>query len=246
MPDRRGPAPTRWNFIRTKRRLERVERGAVLLGRKRRALVSELFDLARPALESRTRLAERARTAYPALLDALAARGGAETRALGWPERRLEVEIEIRETWGVRVARVSGVAGVRRTPARRGAGPAGTGPEPAAAAAEFEDFVALLLEAATQETQIRRLARALARTTRQVNTLEQRVGPALERQVASIRRTLEEREREDHLRLRWLGGRRSHPGKGSPAGRGRNPGTSESPHARPRELPDSPDGTARE
>jgi vacuolar-type H+-ATPase subunit D/Vma8 len=65
--------------------------------------------------------------------------------------------------------------------------------------------VALLLEAASRETQIRRLARALARTSRQVNTLEQRVGPALERQAAEIRRTLEEREREDHLRLRRLG-----------------------------------------
>lgn len=233
MPAGRGPAPTRWNLIRTTRRLERVERGAELLGRKRRALVGELFGLARPALEGRTRLAERARTAYPALLDALAVRGGAETRALGWPARGLEVELDLRETWGIRVARVSGADDVRRTPPRRGVGPAGTGPAPAIAADEFEDFVALLLEAATQETQIRRLARALARTTRQVNTLEQRVAPALERQAASIRRTLEEREREDHLRLRRLGRRRSRPGTAS----GPRPGPDDGPRSGPHDGP---------
>lgn len=212
MPSNRGPAPTRWNLLRTTRRLSRVHKGAELLGRKRRALVSELFDLARPALEDRLRLTERARTAYPALLEALATRGEAETRALGWPSRRLEVDLELRETWGVRVARVAEAPGIRRSPARRGVAPSGTGPEAAAAADEFEDFVALLLDAASRETQIRRLARALARTTRQVNTLEQRVGPRLEREAVAIRRTLEEREREDHLRLRRLGRSRNGPG----------------------------------
>ena len=211
MATARGPAPTRWNLLRTTRRLGRVRKGAELLSRKRRALVTELFGLARPALEDRTRLARRAATAYPSLLRALAARGGADARALGWPTRDPEVEMELHETWGVRVAEILGAPGVRRTPFERGVAPAGTGPSVAEAADEFEDFVALLLEAASRETQIRRLARALARTSRQVNTLEQRVGPDLARQATEIRRTLEEREREDHLRLRRLGGNRRGP-----------------------------------
>ena len=41
-------------------------------------------------------------------------------------------------------------------------------------------------------------------TSRQVSTLELRVAPALERQIANLRRTLEEREREEHLRLKHL------------------------------------------
>jgi V/A-type H+-transporting ATPase subunit D len=216
----RGPAPTRWNLIRTSRRLERVRKGAELLGRKRRALVSEIFGLARPALADRTRLTERAASAYPALLRVLAARGGAEMRALGWPTRDPELEMELHETWGVRIAEVVEAPELRRTPAGRGVAPAATGPEVAEAADEFEDFAALLLEAASRETQIRRLARALARTSRQVNTLEQRVEPELERQAVEIRRTLEEREREDHLRLRRLS--RSRRGPGAPPG-GRGP-----------------------
>lgn len=209
MATARGPAPTRWNLLRTRRRLDRVEKGAELLGRKRRALVTELFGLARPALDERARLLERASSAYPALWRALAARGSADIRALGWPTRDPELEVELRETWGVRVAEVRAAPGIRRTSRARGVAPAGAGPSATEAAVAFEDFAALLLEAASRETQIRRLARALARTSRQVNTLEQRVGPALARQADEIRRTLEEREREDHLRLRRLGRKRA-------------------------------------
>lgn len=227
MATARGPAPTRWNLLRTRRRLDRVEKGAELLGRKRRALVTELFGLARPALEDRARLLERATSAYPALLRALSARGSGEIRALGWPSRDPEIDVELRETWGVRVAEVRSDRGMRRTPQARGVAPAGTGPSASEAADAFEDFVTLLLEAASRETQIRRLARAVARTSRQVNTLEQRVGPALAHQVAEIRRTLEERERDDHLRLRRLGRKR---GGASDISTGRAPPAG-TPHA---------------
>ena len=49
---------------------------------------------------------------------------------------------------------------------------------------------------------MRRLGQALARATRLVNTLEQRVSVGLDRDLARVRRTLEEREREEHLRLK--------------------------------------------
>lgn len=51
---------------------------------------------------------------------------------------------------------------------------------------------------------MRRLGQALARTTRLVNTLEQRVAVRLVSDLADIRRTLNEREREEHLRLKRL------------------------------------------
>ncbi len=64
---------------------------------------------------------------------------------------------------------------------------------------------------------IRRLGEALAQTTRQVNTLERRVSPALQARATVIRRALEEREREDRLRLRFLARGRAR----GPAGRAR-------------------------
>jgi vacuolar-type H+-ATPase subunit D/Vma8 len=51
---------------------------------------------------------------------------------------------------------------------------------------------------------LRRLGEALALASRQVNTLEQRLLPQVRSQIAFTRRALEEREREEHLRLRRL------------------------------------------
>jgi vacuolar-type H+-ATPase subunit D/Vma8 len=49
---------------------------------------------------------------------------------------------------------------------------------------------------------------ALSRTTRLVNTLEQRIAVRLVADLVAIRRTLNEREREEHLRIKRLIARR--------------------------------------
>ncbi len=58
-----------------------------------------------------------------------------------------------------------------------------------------------LIGSAPREMLLQRLGMALARTTRQVNMLEQRLAPALESRVSEVRRRLEEREREEKTRL---------------------------------------------
>jgi len=80
-----GP-PTRSNLIRHRRRLERVRKGIDLLTRKRQALVADLFRVATPAIEARTRVEESAARAYPALLGAAAAHGARASRR--WDGRR--------------------------------------------------------------------------------------------------------------------------------------------------------------
>jgi len=80
------------------------------------------------------------------------------------------------------------------------------GPSPAAveAAAAFEQLSDLLVSAAPREMLLRRLGEALARTSRQVNSLERRLTPELRGQLLAVRRTLDEREREEHVRLGLL------------------------------------------
>jgi len=202
--------PTRLNLLRAERRLERVRRGAALLRRKREALVSELFKLARPAADARRQIEAGARRGYDMLLRALALHGRAGLRAIAWPGRDLKVEIESAQVWGVPVASIVSRPPLARTVGARGAAPGSEGPTTAGTAAEFERLSELLLDAATREMLIRRLGEALAQTSRQVHTLERRVAPSLVGQMGSVRRTLEEREREEHLRLRHLSRR---PGK---------------------------------
>ncbi len=190
--------------MRGRRRLEQVGRGTLLLQRKREALAGELFKLARPAADAREVIAERAREAWADLLPALARHGGTGLRAIAWPLRDLAVTIEPGQVWGIPVPRLVERPVVRRSAASRGTASALTGPATEQAARQFELLTELLLEAAPQELLIRRLGDALARTSRQVNRLEQREAPRLTRRLAEIRRTLEEREREDRLRLQHV------------------------------------------
>jgi V/A-type H+/Na+-transporting ATPase subunit D len=123
---------------------------------------------------------------------------------MGRPARDLAVELDVGRVWGVPVARVQPTAPVARTLEARGTMPGAWGPAAVDAADRYERLVEHILDAAPRELLIRALGQALARTTRQLNTLEQAVAPALATRARTIARGLDEREREDHLRLRRL------------------------------------------
>ncbi len=200
------------NLVRARRRLERVGKGVALLRRKREALVAEFFRLARPAASARSVIAECCARAYPVLLRALTVQGQPALRAIGWPARDLAVEIRPGQVWGISVSDISSRPPLARTLEARGTAPGSAGPAAVRTAEEFETLADLLLDAAPREMLIRRLGEALAQTTRRVNTLERRVSPALRARTSLIRRTLDEREREERLRLRFLARRRA-PGR---------------------------------
>lgn len=204
-----GVAPTRQNLLRAARRLDRVVRGTLLLRRKREALVGELFRLARPAADARARMTQRTRSAWSALLGALAVHGRDGLRALGWPSREIPVALRTASVWGIPVASIETPVRLERTLAERGTPPGTGGGAAARAAREFEQLGELLLAAAPREMLIRRLGEALSRTSRQVHTLERRVAPTLQHQMTVVRRHLEEREREEHLRLKHVVSRRT-------------------------------------
>jgi len=201
-------APTRAELLRSRRLLTRVERGAGLLRRKREALVRQLFPLAGPAAEARRVIAASASAAYQAELAALAIHDEGGVDATGWPARELAVEIEVARVWGVVVPRLGELPRLDRGLAARATAPVPTGPALFEAANRFERFAADLLAATARELEVRSLGQALSRTSRQLHTLEQRVAPDLRDRVAQVARSLDEREREEHTRLRQLRRRR--------------------------------------
>jgi V/A-type H+-transporting ATPase subunit D len=201
-------APTRANLLRARRRLAQVQRGAALLRRKREALVRELFRLARPAADSRTRIATAFADAYDSLLAALAIHGRTGLRAIGWPTREIVVRIEPDQIWGINVSDLTERPPIRRMLDARGVAPGSTGPTTSETADRFETLTELLLDAAVAEQRIRRVAEAVARQTRHLRTLEQRLAPELEAQISTVQETLQEREREEYMRLKHLQRRR--------------------------------------
>ena len=198
------PPATRLNLLRTARRLTRVTHGVALLRRKREALVSELFRLARPAADARANISSAGSRAYPALLEALALHGRTGLRQLAWPERELRIDVEPGSIWGIVVSRIAARPLLVRTLAARGLAAGATGPAAVAASTAFERLVDLLLDAAPREMLLRRLGEALAATSRQVNTLERRLAPGLGANLNRMRRALDEREREERIRLERL------------------------------------------
>jgi V/A-type H+/Na+-transporting ATPase subunit D len=203
MSGRSRLSATRVGLLRGQQRLARLEHGTSLLRRKREALVGELFRLARSAADTRAEIDIHARKAWPVLLRALSAEGRAGLRVLGWPTRDVRVRVRTGQLWGVSVSDVVEAPRFARTLAARGVAP---GPSPAAveAAAAFELLADLLIGAAPREMLLRRLGEALAQTSRQVNSLEHHLTPELKQQLLTVRRTLEEREREEHVRLGLL------------------------------------------
>lgn len=187
---------TRSSLVRLSRRLEQVHKGAALLQNKRDALVSQLFARVRPTIDARQRIEQQAAHAYRALALALAAAGRDDLAALAWPSR----EVHAAE------AGVSAPTLVRSAVARA-ALPGQHEPAALQAAQAFEKLLDAVLAAAPEEFAMRKLGRALAHTVRQVNVLEQRVAPGLARALVHVRRTLDEREREESVRLRRIAAR---------------------------------------
>ena len=157
----------------------------------------------RPAAEARASIAAQAAVAYRTLVGALGEQGAAGLEPQGWPARTLEVELEPTQVWGIAAPRLVSLPAVRRTLAARAATP-GAGASAVHAADEFEGLVERLLAAASRELLIARLGTALAAASRQVRTLEQRVAPHLRGELARVERALDEREREERVRIRHL------------------------------------------
>lgn len=208
----RSVPPTRSGLVRATAQLGRVQKGRELLNRKREALITELFKSARPALSARQDVEERASEAYKALLHALAARGQASLQSYSWPGREISIELEHKQIWGIAVPSVVSHSPIQRTLLARDTAAASLGPAAAQTATEFEQLVELVLEALPKEQLVRRLGDALAKATRQVNTLQLRVEPVLTAELSALRGMLEERERDERSRLRHVLRRRRKPG----------------------------------
>jgi V/A-type H+-transporting ATPase subunit D len=203
----RGDAKlTRSSLVRLARRLDQVERGSALLHKRRDALVVELFARVRPGIDARRQIDQQSAQAYAALVDALAAVGRSELAACAWPTRELHFEIpaESPPALGPASPQHAATPTLVRSAAARAMVPGQFHAAAGKAAQAFEKLLETLLASAPEEFTLRTLGRALARTTRQVNVLEQRVAVDLTRTLVQVRRTLDEREREEAVRLRRI------------------------------------------
>jgi V/A-type H+-transporting ATPase subunit D len=196
-------------LLEARGRLALAGKGARLLRGKREVLASEFFRLMREVVEGRERLDAALLEAARALTVARAREGAAGLASLSAAgAREVPVTVEHRRVWGVSVPRVEPPRLVRGAGARGGS-PRDVSLSALEAAVRHEEALEVLLSIASRELHLRRLGEEIQDTSRRINALEQLLVPRLSSEAARVESILDERSREDVVRLKRF--RHSHP-----------------------------------
>lgn len=200
---------TRTGLLRCRARIKLATRGRDVLKEKRDQLMEEFRRVADVVLAGSGALDGAAAEGRAAIALAEATHGIEELTSLGLATRK-EIPLNARTTvvMGVRIADIE-YQPIGRSRTGRGYTLSGSSAYVDRTAAAFEAEVALILELAAEELRLRRLIAEIGTTTRRVNALESFVIPTLESERKAIQSTLDERERQDHFRLKRFMTRRT-------------------------------------
>jgi V/A-type H+-transporting ATPase subunit D len=194
-------APTRTNLIRIRKDLKFAREGYEILDRKREALTSELVRVAKEADTLQKEVWALLGTAYQAMEKARLVMGSdhVEWAALA-VNKTVEVHLKLRGIMGVAIPSIE----ARGEPPELLYSPGDTSAVLDEASTAFRKVLLRIPQLSMLTATVWRLANELKKTQRRVNALQHIFIPAYERTVAFIVSSLEEREREETFRLKWL------------------------------------------
>lgn len=194
-------APTRTNLIRIKKDLRFAREGYEILDRKREVLTTELVRVAKEADLVQKEVWKLLEIAYAALEKARLTMGSdhVEWAALA-ANKTVDVHLKLRGIMGVAIPEIE----ARGEPQKMLYSLSGTNAALDEAAAAFREVVIKTPQLSMLATTVWRLAGELRKTQRRVNALQHIFIPQYEDTVAFIVSSLEEREREETFRLKWL------------------------------------------
>ncbi len=197
----RRPLPTKIELIRVKRSLQVARAVHKILEDKREVLLKRLEDLIQEASESRDAMWQPLSEAYRALFDAYLTLGPMtlESVASTTPSQ-IEVDVDVKTIVDVKVPSL----GVKMRDMGLTYGFGGTNSVLDEATMMLRKVLPSICRAAEVENAIFGLARELEKTQRLINALEYLIIPTYEDSAKYIIATLEEREREDFVRLKHV------------------------------------------
>ena len=197
-------SPTRTELLTRRAQIRLAQQGADLLKGKREALVREFIAELKRFVAEREAMSRTLSAAVQALMRCLALDGREAVASVALAARRaVEVELEEKNIWGLRVSQASSDYHARPAGGHRYSA-IGASARIEDATERFEEALESLIKVAPLDRKMRRLAEEIRKTTRRVNALEQRLLPALQSEVDYIRAVLDQREREDIFRLKRL------------------------------------------
>lgn len=204
----RTVTPTRSNLRAIEKRIHFAQRGHDVLQRKLEGLVLEFFDVL-DRYETLQVTADEAYATAQSRLDHVRALVGAVELA-GVARARPTtptLTVDWRNVMGVRVPLIES-GGITLPLADHGYGLLGTSGAVDATVDAYETLLESVVDLAEAESTVERLVAEIETTKRHVNALEQVILPDLRADRRSIRRKLDERELQEHVRLRWSKARR--------------------------------------
>ena len=196
--------PTRMNLLAKRNQIALAKQGAELLSRKKDALLREFFGLVASALKLRLRLVDELRGEMVEAVVAEAVVGKHVFSAAALAARAdFRLRLTPRNLWGVHVIDIDHTFRPRDILVRRGS-PRGVQLAADEVAAGFERLVCDMLDLAPLDLRLGRIGNEIRRTNRKIHALEQHVIPRLEAQARFINQVLDERARDDVIRLKRL------------------------------------------
>ena len=194
--------PTRSELINLKRRIKQTKNGYKLLKMKRDGLFHEFRTLLSDMIKAKRELTEAYVLAKSRIDLANSIEGDLKVRSAAIANSASpEVEVERRNIMGVVVPSVSGT-NLKQAFGERSIGFTGSSPYIDEAADSFGSLIERMVKAAEMEATLKRLLAEIEATKRRVNALEFKVIPELEEARVFIQLRLEEREREETVRLK--------------------------------------------
>lgn len=196
-----GTKTTRMELLAIKNRMRLAKRGHDLLREKRDSLIMEFFNTIAEIKDSREKVDNSLTDAFSALTQAKMIMGPARVIEFAYASKfEAELKISTRSMMGVRVP----VLSVEQRSSELPYSLSDSSTKFDVMGEKFKEALKAIVRLAEIESTVKRLALEIERTKRRVSALETVVIPRLDATVRFVKLALEEREREDFVRLKMV------------------------------------------
>ena len=194
-------APTKGNLMMAKNTLRLSKQGYEMLDKKRNILIREMMMLIEEAKEVEAKIEETFAAAYKALEAANVIMGVSDVQGLAHSAVIEDsIKIDLRSVMGVEIPVVKA-----DTPEKRPVyGFCGTSSALDEASVKFNEVKVMTVRLTEIENAVYRLAMNIKKTQKRANALENITIPLYETLAKDIQNALEEKEREEHTRLKII------------------------------------------
>ena len=200
-------APTKGNLNAAKRSRALADNGYELMDRKRNILIREIMDLIDEAESLQQRIDSTFSEAYASMRLAEISMGGSAESGANVVPIDDSFSIRFRSVMGVELPVVNAEP---EEPSGPPYGLAFTSSDLDDAYFKFAEVKDLIRELAETENCIYRLAYAIKKAQKRANALQNSVSPGLNGEISRISDALEEKEREEFVRLKVVKAREDH------------------------------------